>query len=115
MESFFSDYYLYRRGYFQAFLYKEACYKVRELLDLEGYTIENIRFIVCDSINYYNPLIYTTSDQDMIDAYDGFIYNDKYYPGVKETIENLKFAIDTNIWNISKTNYELGGVIPLVK
>lgn len=113
VEGFFSDYYLYRRSYFQAFLYKKACYQLIEQLGLEGYTVDNLKFIVCDSINYYSPLIYVTSDKDMENAYDGFTYNGKYYPGVEETIQELDFALTENIWNISRKNYLNKGIVPL--
>lgn len=115
VERFFIDYYLYRRSYLQAYIYIKAGYELRKRLDLEDYKIKNLKFIVCDSINYYSPLIYTLSDKDMEDAYNGFVYDGKYYPGIKEIIENLEFALSKNIWNISMKNYKLNGIIPLTE
>lgn len=115
VENFLTEYFLYRRSYFQAFLYKKACIQLKEDLELDDYTVENLKFMVCDSINYYSPLIYTLSDKDMEDAYNGFTYNNRYYPGVKETIEGLKWALSENIWNISMKNYKLKGIVPLIE
>jgi hypothetical protein len=73
--------------------------------------VENLKFIVCDSTNYFNPLIYTLSDDDMKDAYEGFSYRDREYKGVKEIIKDLQWAIKNNIWNISRKNYLSNGII----
>lgn len=113
VEGFFNDYYLYRRSYFQTLVYKKACEQLAVDLELNDYTIENLKFIVTDSSNYYSPLIYCASDKDTDDAYNGFTYNNKYYPGVKDVIEDLKFALEYNIWNVSRKNYERNGSIPL--
>ncbi len=113
VEGFFRDYFLYRRSYFQAYLYKQAGYKMVERMGLIGYIVGNPMFIVSDSINYYNPLIYTLSDKNMEDAYNGFTYDNRYYPGVKETINDLKFALENNLWTISKKNYLLKGIVPI--
>lgn len=117
IDGFYVDYYLYRRSYFQAYLY----YRAVESLTLDindewyGYKVFPPIFMVCDSINYYSPLLYVLTMKDLDDAYNGFSYNGKYYSGTKETIENLKFALTNNIWNISKENYLLDGKVPLVK
>jgi len=112
VEDFFTGYYLYRRAYIQAYLYKIAAVFMRENDPaLFGYIVKNTKFIVCDSINYYSPLIYTLSDADMVEAYLGFDYKGKYYPGVKNILEDLKWAIKNDTWNISKTASEAGGII----
>ncbi len=49
----------------------------------------------------------------MDDAYNGFSHNGRNYAGVKEIIENLIWAQDNNIWNMSKKNYECGGIVGL--
>lgn len=115
VETFYKEYYLYRRTYIQAYLYKKA---VEYLISNEsspcyGYTVNNPMFIVVDSINYYKPLIYSVSDKDMEDAYNGFSYEGKDYPGVGEIIDNLKWAQDNGIWTISKRNYESKGIVKL--
>lgn len=111
VENFLQDYYLYRRAYFQAYTYREAAKELKEKLGLEYYTVLNPQFIVCDSISYYKSLIYTLNSDDIEDAYIGFEYNGRYYPGVKETIDSLKWAKENNIWNVSKKNYINGGIV----
>lgn len=112
VENFYSEYYLFRRAYIQAFLYYYACCHLRDNDEsLAGYKVEYIKFIVADSTNYYNPLIYTLDESDMQDAYEGFELKGRKYPGVQEIIEDLSWALDTDTWNISRTNYEQDGMI----
>ena len=113
VENFYEEYYLYRRAYIQAYLYYYAAKHLTldENSELYGYKVNPLQFIVCDSTNYYNPLVYTLSDEDMKDAYEGFVHKGKTYPGVKYLIDELKWAMDMNIWNISKSNYLKKGVV----
>jgi len=52
-----------------------------------------------------NPLIYTLDDQDMEDAYIGFEYKGRNYPGVLKLIKDLKWAQENQVWNISRENF----------
>lgn len=113
VESFYEEYYLYRRAYIQGFLYWKAAIHLTTDPKSEyfGYKALPPRFIVCDSTNYFNPLIYTMSYEDLDDAYNGFEYKGRTYPGVKEIIINLKWAIENNVWNMSRENYSNNGVV----
>ena len=113
VENFYEEYYLYRRAYIQAYLYYHAIVSLTQNTEHEyyGYAVENIQFLVCDSTNYMNPLIYTLSDKDMEDAYLGFDHKGKTYPGVKEIIEDLKWALSADIWNISRKNSLSNGLV----
>ena len=113
VENFYDEYYLYRRAYIQAYLYWQAAqWIVNERgSKWHGYTVEYPRFIVCDSTNYYNPLIYTVGNLDMDEAYFGFEHKGRKYPGVEEIIKDLDWALKEGIWNMSRRNYENGGVI----
>lgn len=111
VEGFYEEYYLFRRAYIQAYLYKEACKELKEQNGLEYYTVLDPKFIVCDSINYYSPLIYTLDSDDIQDAYTGFTYKGRSFPGVKEIIEDLKWAKKNDKWNISRKNYLNGGMV----
>ena len=109
VEGFYKEYYLYRRAYIQAFLYWHAAhYHFKDLLD-DGYTVAYPKIIVCDSTNYFSPLIYTLDTVDMENARDGFEHRGYKYPGVLETIDNLKWAVENDVWNISRNNYLNGG------
>lgn len=114
VENFLEEYYLYRRAYIQAYLYWMAARHMRSRFsEMEGYQVLPPKFIVCDSTNYYNPLIYTLSYDDLDDAANGFTYKNREYKGVKELIKDLKWALDNNIWNISRENSEKNGVVSL--
>jgi hypothetical protein len=114
VENFYEEYYLYRRAYIQAYLYWKACKAFASTLeDVNEWTILYPKFMVCDSTNYMHPLIYTLSDVDMDDAYNGFEHKGRKYPGVKDLIVDLKWAIENDIWNISRKNNETGGVVTL--
>jgi hypothetical protein len=113
VENFYEEYYLYRRAYIQAYLYYHAMLHLVKNEDSPyyGYTVERLRFIVCDSTNYYQPLIYTLENFDMLAAYNGFLHKGRTYPGVQELIEALKWCKETNTWNISHKNYLSNGIV----
>jgi hypothetical protein len=115
VEGFYEEYYLYRRAYIQAYLYYHAVKSltIDSQSELSGYDVMLPRFIVCDSTNYYSPLIYTLSKMDILDSYEGFENKGRKYPGVKQIIADLKWAIENDKWNISRTNYLNDGVINL--
>jgi hypothetical protein len=115
VEGFYEEYYLYRRAYIQAYLYWVACNKLIEELDINEYYVEYPKFIVCDSTNYYSPLIYKLDADDIQDALIGFEHKGRKYPGVKSLIEDLKWAKEMNIWNVSRSNYISNGVVKLRK
>lgn len=113
VENFYEEYYLYRRAYIQAYLYYNAMLHLVKTDDSPyyGYTVNFLQFIVCDSTNYYQPLIYTLDMDDMMDAYNGFVHKGRTYPGIQELIAALTWCITTNTWNISHKNYLSNGVV----
>jgi len=111
VENFYREYYLYRRAYIQGYVYYIAAYHIPNINN--GYKILPPKFIVCDSINYYNPLIYAMTEQDLKDAYEGFDYRGLKYKGVRDVIKDLNWAMENNIWNISRENYLLNGIVNL--
>ena len=113
VENFYEEYYLYRRAYIQAYLYYYAMLHLTENPDLpyHDYKVERLKFIVCDSTNYYQPLIYTLDEGDMTDAYQGFVHKGRTYPGVGDLIAALKWCVSTNTWNISHKNYLSNGIV----
>jgi hypothetical protein len=115
VENFYGEYYLYRRAYIQGYLYYRATQELTNDVNSEwyGYTAKYPEFIVCDSTNYYNPLIYTMDEIDISNAYLGFEHKGRKYPGVKDTIGDLKWALENGIWNISRKNYESKGILNL--
>lgn len=115
VENFLEEYYLYRRAYIQAYLYWRAVLSLTEDKENElyGYNVIFPRFIVCDSTNYYAPLIYVVNQLDMADAYEGFEHKGRKYPGVKQIIEDLKWAKENDVWNISRENHGNSGLVSI--
>lgn len=113
VENFLEEYYLYRRAYIQAFLYHQAAIYFAKNESLDDYTILPPTFIVCDSTTYYNPLIYVLSEKDLDDAYRGFTYKSREYRGVCDIIKDLKWALENNIWNISRENSITNGIVKI--
>jgi hypothetical protein len=113
VENFYEEYYLYRRAYIQAYLYFHAMIHLANNPDSPyyGYQVNYLQFIVCDSTNYYQPLIYILDIDDMEDAYHGFVHKGRTYPGVGSLIAALKWCVSTNTWNISHKNYLSNGVV----
>ena len=115
VENFYEEYYLYRRAYIQAYLYYRAAQEMTKPgwgnEDLSDYFVMPPKFIVCDSTNYLNPLIYQLTFDDLADALLGFSHKGRDYPGVKELIEDLTWALENNVWNISRKNHLAGGII----
>jgi hypothetical protein len=113
VENFYEEYYLYRRAYIQAFLYYRAMLLLvhDKASPCHGYHVEYLKFIVCDSTNYYQPLIYTLGDDDMNDAYKGFVHKGRTYPGIGDLIAALTWCRETNTWDISHKNYLSNGIV----
>lgn len=113
VENFYEEYYLYRRAYIQAYLYYHAMLKLVDDPESScyGYVVEYLKFIVCDSTNYYQPLIYTLGIDDMGDAYHGFVHKGRTYPGVGDLIAALSWCTTSGIWTISHKNYLSNGVV----
>ncbi len=113
VENFYEEYYLYRRAYIQAYLYYHAMLHIASDPDslYYEYKVQHLQFIVCDSTNYYQPLIYTLDINDMLAAYDGFVHKGRTYPGVAELIAALTWCRETNTWNISHKNYLSNGIV----
>lgn len=113
VENFYEDYYLYRRAYIQGYLYICAVHHHFKELINEGYKVLNMKFIVCDSTNYMNPLIYNMSDEADEAAEMGFEHKGRQYPGVKDLITDLKWALENDKWNISRENYINSGLVTI--
>jgi len=113
VENFYSEYYLYRRAYIQGYLYHQAAQFWASECGYGDYKILYPKFIVCDSTNYMNPLVYAMTMQSWMAAVNGFEYKGREYPGVKQLIEDLKWTLENDIWNISRENHINNGVVNL--
>jgi hypothetical protein len=113
VENFYSEYYLYRRAYIQGYLYHQAAQFWASECGYGDYTILYPKFIVCDSTNYMNPLVYAMTMKSWRDAVNGFEYKGREYPGVKQLIEDLKWTLENDVWNISRENHINNGIVNL--
>ena len=68
---------------------------------------------MCDSTGYFAPLLYPMNEIHLHKAIEGYTHRDKYYPGVKEIVKDLTWAVENDIWNISRENYINKGVAKL--
>lgn len=114
VEHFMSNYFIGKLGYLQAGIYDIASGQwAQYVANLEGYAILPISYIVCDSSNYYLPLIYHTDDDILRKCFHGFIHNEREYKGLNRVIEDLKWAKATGNWRVSRLNDENKGNINL--
>lgn len=114
VEGFYREYYLKMRAYLQAATYDLACTHLRTVQyggQEGGYTIRPMKFIVCDSINYYNPLIYNLQLDDIMDGFRGFTHRGQYYKGLIQLVKELNWHMDNNIWGMSMENYLNAGMV----
>jgi hypothetical protein len=113
VENFYSEYYLYRRAYIQGYLYWIAASSWASEMGYGDYEILLPKFIVCDSTNYANPLVYSMTNESMAKAIAGFEYKGREYPGVEQLIGDLKWTLENDIWNISRENHINNGIVNL--
>lgn len=80
---------------------------------LDNYTVHYPRFIVADSYNYKNPLIYKTTKQNFEQGMRGFLLKGRYHQGVVSIIKDIMWHREMGIWNISRKNYINNGIIEI--
>jgi hypothetical protein len=113
VENFFSEYYLYRRGDIQGAVYYYLLRTHFAELISQGYVVKPLIFLVCDSTGYYSPLFYPMTEELLKDSVNGYTFKDKIYAGLNDIVEDLKWAVENDVWNISRTNYLTNGVAKL--
>jgi hypothetical protein len=112
-ENSFREYGYYR----QAAMYLEAIKKdeyIKSLID-KDYKILDFKFIVVDSKLSSNmaSIIYQVSSNDMKVGLDGGYYSGKHYPGINNLIEDLRFHLETEYWDLPRSVYINNGIINL--
>lgn len=80
----------------------------------EDYLIK-FQFLAIDtSTKQQQPLLYTLSDLDILKSLKGFYTKSgRYYKGLEELIDEIKWAQSTQNWKISKPAYENKSILPL--
>jgi hypothetical protein len=112
VEDFQRNFFLKKYSYLQAALYKIGVAKWAEE-NYPGYSVDQFQFIVADSINYYNPLIYVVPETDMIMFNRGFYQGGIKYPGLFELIDDIKWHKENGMWKVSRQNNERKGIVGL--
>ena len=51
------------------------------------------------------------TQESINNAFDGFEYKGREYPGVAQLIEDLKWALENDKWNISRENHINNGIV----
>lgn len=110
---FYREYYLKRRAFIQAVVYREAIKSVTLPIDLSDYWINYPTFVVADSSNFYDPIKYSLSEEDYKESIFGFEAFGTKYEGTKEIIENVKWCQDTQNWKTSMEIFDNQGFAAL--
>lgn len=106
--------YLKRKYYLQSSFYDMGTRRWAKAVGLDGYEVLPMEFIVYDtSINNRRPLRYKTTEKHVSDGLVGFLYKGQWYKGALELIEEIDWANENGIWNISRNNYISKGVVEL--
>lgn len=110
---FYRDYYLKKFGYLQGGIYYELIFRWAALNELTGYMILPPIFVVADSSNFYCPLLYKMTREDLQDAVDGFTIGDRTYIGIKSILEEIKWSQETGNWRTNKEAVDNNGFLQL--
>jgi hypothetical protein len=104
-----------KHGYYlQAAFYYYAVMHWASENEYAHYRIDPMEFIVGDtSINNRRPLRYPTTMDDLKKSLDGFTLRGVKYKGLLQLIEEISWAEDNDIWNVSKDAFDNNGIIPL--
>lgn len=112
VENFYEEYYVRKYGYIQAGTYDLAAASFRDE-NYPDYEVRPMKYLVSDTNNYYNPLIYTLAAQDIVDTFEGFTHRGRHFKGIFQLIDELNWHMDSNIWSMSMENSLKGGHITL--
>lgn len=100
--------------------YVQQCFYslgILQWMDKQGigdYALLPFNFIVIDtSSDNLKPLIFETTEQDFLRALDGFSINGRKYAGVRGLFEEVNWAMENNIFDISKENFDNNQMVKL--
>jgi hypothetical protein len=101
--------------YIQASLYHFAATQhFNDHVDYKDYTVvDEFNFIVSDYNNYISPLVYKVTEDNIFGAWNGFKVGNKRYKGILQLIEELKFSLNNNLWDMSVENFKNKGRVTI--
>lgn len=85
----------------------------KKMKGMEDYAVYYPSYIVAESNNYKNPLIYTTNLDNLKQGMKGFHINGRYHTGVVRAVQDIMWHKEIGIWNISKENYINNGILSI--
>lgn len=109
----FAGSYLKHDYYLQAGLYDEAIRFWAIEHELGDYKILPMKYVVCDTGGFADPLVVHCSKKDIVMAWDGFSVRGWRYEGLTEILAQIAWAVDKGIWTHSKEVAEKEGNISL--
>ena len=110
-EGEFATNYLKYKYYIQATIYYYLVIQWKNANGFSHYRVNFPSFIVAESSNYKEPLIYITDERNFKQGMKGFSLRGKYHIGVHKAITDLVWHKETGIWTISKDNSLNKGVV----
>ena len=106
--------YIKNKYYLQVSFYYLAVKEWIKNKNISEYKILPMKFVVGDtSSNNRRPLLYITSEEDVIRGLEGFCLKGEFHRGIKELIEDIVWAEDNNEWRCSKEAFNNNGRINL--
>ena len=106
--------YLKNGYYIQQAFYTTGIENWAEKNGLGEYHMLPMKFIVADSSkNARRPLVYYLSFGHLFQGLHGFTNNGRYYRGVDELMQAVKWSNENGIWNCSKEAFENNGLMVL--
>lgn len=115
-QKFYREYYTYRRADIQAYIYWKAVVNGLKIenLDLTDFVVLPPTFIVADSTDFYAPILFETTDFDLMNAQNGWIdENHRYYKGVIEILKEINWHKENGNWGETPTLREKNGIVPI--
>jgi hypothetical protein len=111
IETFIWKGFIDRFYFIQSSLYKYAVEIWKNENGMKDYKVENLAFKVFDSSNYYDPLLYKTTDLHYNQGFEGFYVGNKYYKGIFQLLKEIKRSKELDRWGISIDNFNSNGVV----
>lgn len=105
--------YLKFNYYIQNGIYTKAVKEWMGQLGIENYSLQPMQFIVIDSYNYMEPLVYETDEDICVQSTFGFRKGGRHYKGVLQLVDELQWHKVSDIWTISYDNYQNHGIVKL--
>jgi len=113
INTFTASGYINNNYYIQGGVYKygiESCLD-SSMKEFKGFKVEPLAFKVADQVNYFDPLLYKTTDQHYNQAFSGFYFGRSYKKGIFALINEITESKSNNVWSMQIENFKNGGQV----